>query len=215
MFLSRVLLTPARKRHLDVLTDCYQMHQFIASAFPDNDVRHRPLFRPEEGNTGKWELIVQSLTQPDWDRAQACLGSSVEASTKEFSYPVFIRTQKLRFRIRANPVKTIRGGRDEKKDSRGNLKRIRVPLVNDEQQLTWLRGKLSSYGARLVQTQIQQEGKVHGHKGRNGAGSVTLYAARFDGTLEVEDNERFQRALQAGIGPAKGFGFGLLSVAPV
>jgi CRISPR system Cascade subunit CasE len=35
----------------------------------------------------------------------------------------------------------------------------------------------------------------------------------FDGVLKVTDSEAFGRALSSGIGPAKGFGFGLLSVA--
>jgi CRISPR system Cascade subunit CasE len=33
--------------------------------------------------------------------------------------------------------------------------------------------------------------------------------------LEITDAERFRAALAAGIGPAKAYGFGLLSVAPV
>lgn len=40
-------------------------------------------------------------------------------------------------------------------------------------------------------------------------------AARFDGTLAVADAEAFARAVENGIGKARGFGFGLLSVAPV
>ena len=40
-------------------------------------------------------------------------------------------------------------------------------------------------------------------------------AARFDGTLAVADAETFALAVENGIGKARGFGFGLLSVAPV
>jgi CRISPR system Cascade subunit CasE len=35
----------------------------------------------------------------------------------------------------------------------------------------------------------------------------------FEGILEVTDPEEFAAAVTAGIGPAKAFGFGLLSVA--
>jgi CRISPR-associated protein Cas6/Cse3/CasE subtype I-E len=41
-----------------------------------------------------------------------------------------------------------------------------------------------------------------------------LGAVRFDGILQVTNAELFLQTLRAGIGPAKGFGFGLLSVAP-
>lgn len=39
-------------------------------------------------------------------------------------------------------------------------------------------------------------------------------AVRFDGLLEVTDPGKFLETLRAGIGSAKGFGFGLLSLAP-
>jgi CRISPR system Cascade subunit CasE len=39
-------------------------------------------------------------------------------------------------------------------------------------------------------------------------------AARFDGLIRVADPEKFARAVENGIGKARGFGFGLLSVAP-
>lgn len=42
-----------------------------------------------------------------------------------------------------------------------------------------------------------------------------MVSARYDGILAVTDPDRFARVLARGIGPAKAFGFGLLSVAPV
>jgi CRISPR system Cascade subunit CasE len=42
---------------------------------------------------------------------------------------------------------------------------------------------------------------------------LTHHAVRFDGLLVVTDPERLRHALRAGIGSAKGFGFGLLSLA--
>ena len=37
-------------------------------------------------------------------------------------------------------------------------------------------------------------------------------AALLEGTLTVQNTQRFQYALENGIGPAKAFGFGLLSI---
>jgi CRISPR-associated protein Cas6/Cse3/CasE subtype I-E len=42
---------------------------------------------------------------------------------------------------------------------------------------------------------------------------LAFIAVQFDGLLEVEDPERFMAAIHQGIGPGKGFGFGLLSLA--
>jgi CRISPR system Cascade subunit CasE len=43
--------------------------------------------------------------------------------------------------------------------------------------------------------------------------TITYQAVLFDGILEVQAAEEFMTSLQKGIGPAKAFGFGLLSLA--
>lgn len=45
--------------------------------------------------------------------------------------------------------------------------------------------------------------------------NLTFGSVRFDGHLQVTDVERFRATLVAGIGSAKAYGFGLLSIAPV
>ena len=49
---------------------------------------------------------------------------------------------------------------------------------------------------------------------KNGHTDGRFFAMRFDGLLGVTDPVQFLEALRAGIGSAKGFGFGLLSLAP-
>ena len=44
---------------------------------------------------------------------------------------------------------------------------------------------------------------------------LTLFGVRFDGVLAVTDPDALTGAVRQGIGPAKGFGFGLLSLAPL
>jgi len=43
--------------------------------------------------------------------------------------------------------------------------------------------------------------------------TLTHQAVLYDGVLEVQAVEQFMTSLQKGIGPAKAFGFGLLSLA--
>ncbi|PFX01250.1 CRISPR-associated endoribonuclease Cse3 [Nocardia farcinica] len=47
------------------------------------------------------------------------------------------------------------------------------------------------------------------------AGTVTLHTATYEGRLEVTDPERLTTALLNGIGPAKAYGCGLLTLAPL
>ena len=44
---------------------------------------------------------------------------------------------------------------------------------------------------------------------------VTLATVAFDGVLEVSDPGALREALASGIGPAKGYGCGLLTLAPL
>lgn len=44
---------------------------------------------------------------------------------------------------------------------------------------------------------------------------MTFHAVRFEGYLQVTDGDRFREILKNGLGSAKAYGFGLLSLAPV
>lgn len=65
---------------------------------------------------------------------------------------------------------------------------------------------------RIVDTRANPATKVHG--GRRETGRLTFGAVLFEGRLRVTDADRFREALARGIGPAKAYGFGLLSIAP-
>ncbi|SHL85097.1 CRISPR-associated protein Cas6/Cse3/CasE, subtype I-E/ECOLI [Micrococcus luteus] len=56
-------------------------------------------------------------------------------------------------------------------------------------------------------------------RGREGAekplNRVTLRVVQFDGVLTVEDADRLRQSLQDGMGRAKGYGCGLMTLRPV
>jgi CRISPR system Cascade subunit CasE len=66
----------------------------------------------------------------------------------------------------------------------------------------------------LVAATVIDEGYIVGRK-RIGAGfrRLDIKIARFEGVLEVTNPQTFTDALFSGIGPAKAFGCGLLSLA--
>jgi CRISPR system Cascade subunit CasE len=62
---------------------------------------------------------------------------------------------------------------------------------------------------------IAQPGYIYVNKtGKVGMGQ-RLRSVRYEGVLEVTNPNGFQKVLTSGIGPAKAFGFGLLSIAPI
>ena len=87
----------------------------------------------------------------------------------------------------------------------------RLPVPSD-QYVDWLTRRGASAGFSLdTDTLALQPGYIAVQK--PGQQPIRHHAVRFDGTLHVHDPDAFRAALASGIGPGKGFGFGLLSIA--
>lgn len=212
MHLSRLLLDPRLPSVRRDLADPYEMHRTVWRAFPEGDPG-RILFRVEAGKgTGPVEVLVQSDKEPNW-QATGGPGYLVRAEQKEFS-PEFQNGQKLRFRLRANPTKRVHS-RNERLGSAMAGKRVGVR--GETALLEWIVRKGGEGGFRLpsespvVTVHIAEEGRLkNGKPGFSGAFDSVI----FNGILEVTDSERFLKTIADGIGTAKGYGFGLLTVAP-
>lgn len=196
MFLSKVFINWRWARNP------YQLHRAIWQLFPDRPEADRNfLFRVEEIKAGHGSmLLLQSRDAPqDADVAQVLASKIMNLCVPEDVL--------LRFRLRANPIKTIKD-EHERLNTRGTIKSCRVPLIHEEEQLTWLQRKLAD--AALLQTaQVIQEQPLYFHKDDHGG---KIQPVCFDGVLTVADTERFTALLTQGIGPAKGMGCGLLSI---
>jgi CRISPR system Cascade subunit CasE len=130
--------------------------------------------------------------------------------------------QILRFRLRANPTKKV----DTKTGTDGKRRNgRRFALTSEADRLAWLSRKGEQHGfelgtvsqsGKLLDLLDVSEGKSVGYRqgAPEGHGRVTFGSCVFEGTLRVTRSEDFKRAIGAGIGSGKAFGFGLLSVAP-
>lgn len=105
----------------------------------------------------------------------------------------------------------------------------RVALLREDDQIAWLVRQGEQHGFRLVEQDRSWEfddeptpknyaltvasAKVGGARGPNRQRTgLTHLAATFDGELIVTNPDAFREALREGVGPAKAYGFGLLSV---
>lgn len=217
MFLSRLQLNPRSRQVQREVADPYQRHRTIMRAFrEDLPEEERVLHRLEqEPRSGRLLLLVQSHTRPDWEwldgrdyllPADPFDPAGENPAVKSFDLPLS-RGQILRFRLRANPtVKKKRPGRKH-----GN----RVPLVREEGQREWLERQADRCGFRLLEANVSAEADRHGRVEREErTHRLTLHVVQFDGRLQVDDPEKMRGAVRGGIGPAKAFGCGLLSLAP-
>jgi CRISPR system Cascade subunit CasE len=211
MYLSRLILNPRCRRVRRELQEPYELHRTVMSAFPDGDEGSgRVLYRVDTfRRRPEPVLLVQSGKEPNWEEqraewpddflAEARLGEN-PLDSKRWE-PAFSSGQMLHFRLRANAT--------VKRDGR------RLGLLSEGEQMAWLARKAKAGGFRPLSAIMVPEGFVQARKRQPPeARPLTWYAVRFEGTLQVIDPAEFLIALSRGVGSAKGFGFGLLSVAP-
>lgn len=231
MYLSRLVLNPRDPQVRRDLADCQELHRTLLRAFPDGiagggagaRARCGLLFRIEhDPRTGEVRVLAQSQLEPDWERLPAGYTRSTASKSIDGFIAGLATGARLRFRLRANPTRRI-----ARVQHPGDERLIgkRVELAREEDQLAWLARKGEVAGFRLltvrarpnvVRVQAAPEGKLVGRKGQeDGGGRLTFGSVLFEGELEVTEAAAFRDALGRGIGSAKAYGFGLLSVAPV
>ncbi|MBZ0252700.1 MAG: type I-E CRISPR-associated protein Cas6/Cse3/CasE [Candidatus Methylomirabilis sp.] len=179
------------------------------------------LFRVDPIPGGGCAILVLSAVELDWDYAFHNAGHILAAPPEKprpLEFPIDAG-ERFRFRLQANPV---RRASERSTDGQGRplgdrWKGKRVPIPGDADSLfKWLERRAGSAGFKVERTDVAsiQPGWVYVNKGGDDGKAVRLRSVRYEGVLEVTEPEAFRRALASGIGPAKGFGFGLLSLAP-
>ena len=210
MHLSQLTLNPTNRHVQADIASPYELHRTIMRAFPDADAGGpgRVLFRVEQRNDDYGNVqpvvLVQSENKPDWSHVTSIRELATYAlRVEERPFAPKLRSgQRLTFRLRANPTVKREGKRHG--------------LWEEEEQLRWIARKGESGGFKVQACRVIHEQKAIScmkSKG-NGHSAATFFAVRFDGILEVTNVASMLHTLRTGVGSAKGFGFGLLSVAP-
>ena len=201
MYLSKIEVNPMNRLGRKDLADPYELHRTIMRAFPsvEDGGPGRVLFRLE-GEPERPIVIVQSTTEAKWDSLPLVEGYLNSPPIQKSFNPEFVAGQILRFRLRANPTVKREGKR--------------LFLFDYEDQVNWLKRKATNGGFSVIQlTGVRSKtGPLSPGQGKN---EMTLGAALFDGILRIEDPVNFKSTIESGVGSAKGFGFGLLSLAPL
>jgi CRISPR system Cascade subunit CasE len=217
MFLTRMPLNPARRGCKFLLASPQAMHAAVLSAFPPgtdvDGLQGRVLWRVDFQHPHVYLYIV-SPEEPDLTHLVEQAGWPLASSWETVSYaPRLSRLETgevMAFRLTANPVKQSRDP---------EMLGKRLPHVTAAQQRDWLLRRSEAHGFR-VPIGVDGEPDVlvsrrNRHSFRRGNGMVTLVTAQFDGRLEIIDVDIFRRTLSHGLGRAKSYGCGLLTVAGV
>jgi CRISPR system Cascade subunit CasE len=212
MYLSKLLLNLKSRQARKDLGNPYELHRTILRAFATPmQADERVLFRVEyEGiPLGSTIILVQSLYHPDWEKIseqynQYFLNSPTVKNISEFHIAA---NEVMRFRLRANPTK-----RENLPGKSGN----RIGLYKDAERTSWLERKGEDNGFNLMKESLlirpypQRNFLISDGKNNHKA---TFVIVDFDGLLKVESPEKLINAIKKGLGPAKGLGCGLLSLA--
>jgi len=199
-----------------VAADPEFLEPFAPNEFSDGHI-HVPradkggfLFRVDPLPPARAVILVQSAIEPNWEYAfhNSWHLLAADPSVKPW-IPSFTVDQRLRFRLRANTVRRIASSTPGKDGPR-------VPVLPTQEHLHgWLARRARRAGFELAELSAVVPGYLYVNKsGEKGAG-LRMRSVLFDGTLTVRDTGALLKAITSGVGPAKAFGFGLLSVAPV
>jgi CRISPR system Cascade subunit CasE len=202
MYLTRLTLDPRCAQARRDLADAYDMHRTLSRAFVmgNDELPTRFLWRLER-DTNPWThptVLVQARHAGEWDSLQSLPGylqKSAEHKTVELDRLVQAGT--YRFRLMANPTVTRQGKR--------------YGLLDEVAQLEWLKRQGVRHGFGVKASVVSASDLLESK--RKPGGSITVQQVCFDGVLEVQEPSSVRNALLDGIGHAKAFGCGLLSLA--
>lgn len=209
MILTRTYLNARRSGARKLLGSPQAMHAAILAGFPPGVEPGRPLWRLDTDDHLKPTLYVVSHERPDLAHLEEQAGWPSQPTTQSRSYDDFLESlnegDRWAFRLTANPTHRVQMGSTSKV----------LAHVTVAQQLTWLLDRASAIGIDLGSVD-EPTARVIGRevkKFKRSEQTVTLGTATFDGSLTVSDAPRLRAALTEGIGRAKAYGCGLMTLA--
>lgn len=175
----------------------YEIHRHLWQLFPSlSEDKRSFLYRVSYGkHNGPLRILMQSFHEPT---ASANSRGCVILRKKAFTLALKAQDS-LRFLLCANPTKRL------------VKERCRVPLIDDEAQRVWLGRKLA-HAAALEALVIDRKLPLYFRKQKDQL-TGKIQPVIYQGILKVQNPEALRSLIQDGIGPAKAFGCGLLSLA--
>ncbi|MBF4163031.1 type I-E CRISPR-associated protein Cas6/Cse3/CasE [Nocardioides acrostichi] len=215
MYLTQMHLNSARRGAARLLQSPQRMHAAVMNGFaPGAETKScagRVLWRVDRLKD-RTTLYVSSPGRPDLTHVVEQAGWPTggdpwrTVDTSPFNERLAVG-QAWHFRLTANPVKSLRSDTG----GRGKV----APHVTAQRQEEWFRSRASGVGIELADAALVERRtlKFARHTDRPGQ-QVTVATATFEGTLGVTDPDALRHALTHGVGRAKSYGCGLMTLAP-
>lgn len=218
VFLTRMPINGARRGARLLIASPHAMHAAVLAGFAEghSTSEGRILWRLDTYGGRRHLLYVVSPDQPDFTHLVEQAGWPTTETWESRPYAALLDSlcveQVWHFRLTANPVRAGRRGDWQETKPLGH--------VTVTQQERWLLDRANRLGFRVppVASGSSQTPDVavvqRGVRrfGRDGA-TVTLATATYEGHLQVTDVAALRRALNHGVGRAKAYGCGMLTLA--
>jgi len=221
MLLSRIELRPeaaGSSAFWARVESVYDVHRVVWQWFTDSPGRKRDFLYRQEGEGTSVRFYTLS------DREPKDPDGLWNIESKAFS-PRFVSGDRLEFSLRANPTRRSAhgSGKGKRHDVVMDAKRRPREIAEDKEGpgadliqsecFRWLEAKAMLSGFALQPGDVDVEGYRQPRFQRQpGALPVQVTTVELRGCLTVTEPGRFVEALRQGIGPAKGFGCGLMLV---
>ncbi|MEO3978043.1 type I-E CRISPR-associated protein Cas6/Cse3/CasE [Streptomyces sp. CAU 1734] len=255
-YLSKIALNPQRRNAITFLANPHRLHATILAGLAVQPVTERVLWRLENDNPHRAELLVLTDSRPSWNHIveQAGWPGADNSAPLIADYTPLLNKitpgRTFAFRLTANPVQSLRkpakpspeqASQPAEQDAEPgtaperNIRGLRVPHRTAQHQLHWLLDRTERHGFTIPPTEeptpppslglgrpgppapavsLTARDILRFSKRPNGP-RLTLSTATFQGRLRVTDPDLLRRTLLNGIGPAKAYGQGLLTLAPL
>lgn len=225
MYISRVEIAVRSLSAARLLGSPYRIHAAVEGSFGPGAMRScdegRILWRLDDApRKDKAWLYIVSPERPNLSAISAQVEDELVTKCETKPYDRVLagmrEGQVWQFRLKANPVRRalLDKGRRPNPKVVGTLQ----AHVTEEQQRNWLLDRAEGNGFRVCSDNAGRQAvnvtKRVREQFNRGSKAVTIATAQFDGVLEVTNASAFAHALGHGIGRAKGFGCGLITIAP-
>ncbi|MEU9891037.1 type I-E CRISPR-associated protein Cas6/Cse3/CasE [Sphaerisporangium sp. NPDC051011] len=226
MHLTRFRFNTARIGARRVLSSPQMLHAAVMSSFAEipqpGEDGARVLWRIDRNSKAETYLYLVSPDKPDLTHLVEQAGWPQTGGWQTFDYGTFLERlttgQQWAFRLTANPVHTARRNDEEPTKLTAH--------VGVRHQRDWLLKRQQNAGFKVVEKsperrlapQDEHELIVHDRRQLSFKKSgqrqpVTLVTVTYDGRLEITDADAFRRTLVRGLGKAKAYGCGLMTLA--
>ncbi len=216
MYLTRMHLNRRLRTAQRLLASPQRIHAAVESCFPPGAIGSaggRTLWRIDSTPHGE-ALLIASPNPPDMRHLREQAGWQTDGGSTTRSYTPLLESltegQRWRFRLTANPVHAIRKGtwEDTKPCAINGAKR----------QEEWLLKRSTAMGFTFPDGpdeshQLAVTGQ-HAHQFTRENRKVTIATATYEGILTITNPDLLRAAMTTGIGRAKAYGCGLLTLAP-